>query len=146
MAEGGVDSVILGAAVGDYGLVHSAASIRRYAASSGVYPPYHVMDGLYAASGATRRATDVTAPREVQALAFEIASGIELWIASLVGETRQVLLEGVDISGARITSLDDASFAACMAGPEGFAGGEAVHGGGVLSLSPYAVARLRLAL
>jgi hypothetical protein len=142
MAEGGVDSVILGAAVGDYRLVHSAASIPRYAASSGVYPPYHVMDGLYAASGATRRATDVTAPREVQALAFEIA----LWIASLVGETRQVLLEGVDISGARITSLDDASFAACMAGPEGFAGGEAVHGGGVLSLSPYAVARLRLAL
>jgi hypothetical protein len=139
MAEGGVDSVILDAAVGDYGLADSAAS---YAASSGVYPPYHVMDGLYAASGATRRATDVTAPREVQALAFEIA----LWIASLVGETRQVLLEGVDISGARITSLDDASFAACMAGPEGFAGGEAVHGGGVLSLSPYAVARLRLAL
>jgi hypothetical protein len=117
MAEGGVDSVILGAAVGDYGLVHSAASIPRYAASSGVYPPYHVMDGLYAASGATRRATDVTAPREVQALAFEIASGIECGSPASSGRRVKSCSKASDISGARITSLDDASFAACMAGP-----------------------------
>ena len=136
MCEGGVDSVILGAAVGDYGLVDAAADIP-------VYPAYHVMRALYAASGASRRSTEVSVPRDVQALALETLSGIELWFANLTADPRPIEVDGVDVSGARIFTLDEATFEACVAGPDGFEGAQATHRGGALELSPFAVARLR---
>src|SRR5262249_16906371 len=43
MSEGGVDSVILGAAAGDYGLMHATGS--GHDDRCGVYPAYHVMRG-----------------------------------------------------------------------------------------------------
>jgi len=104
MCEGGVDSVVLGAEVGDYGLVHTAADTPQpwYDESGGVYPSYHVVRALYAASGATRRATEISTPRDVQALAFETSDGIELWLANLLPEPRVVGVEGVDLSRGRV--------------------------------------------
>jgi hypothetical protein len=104
MCEGGVDSVVLGAEVGDCGLVHTAADTPQpwYDESGGVYPSYHVVRALYAASGATRRATEISTPRDVQALAFETSDGIELWLANLLPEPRVVGVEGVDLSRGRV--------------------------------------------
>lgn len=146
MAEGSVDSVILGAAAGDYGLVHhaGAGTAPWYDGTGGVYPAFHVMRGLYAAAGAVRRATAVSRPREVQALAYEAADGLTLWLANLTGEPRDVVVEGADPAGAPVCRLDDDSFEACAAGPDGFAATEAAHGTSPLTLGPYAVARLRL--
>jgi len=147
MSAGGVDSVVLGAAVGDYGLVHTAANTPQpwYEKAGGVYPPYHVMRALYAASGGAYRTTEVSAPRDVQALAFETSDGIELWLANLLAEPRGVAVEGLDLAGARIAVLDESTFEACASGPEGFERGESSYRGGALMLAPFAVARFRLA-
>jgi hypothetical protein len=110
----------------------------------GVFPAFHVMGGLYAASGARRRATTISRPRELQALAFETTDGTELWLANLTGEAREVGLDGADLTGARIAMLDDDSFEACAAGPEGFEDAEAAGRRNALTLAPYAVARIRL--
>ena len=85
-------------------LVHTAADTPQpwYDESGGVYPSYHVVRALYAASGATRRATEISTPRDVQALAFETSDGIELWLANLLPEPRVVGVEGVDLSRGRV--------------------------------------------
>jgi hypothetical protein len=146
MCEGGVDSVILGAAVGDYGLVHTPADTPHpwFDVSVAVYPAFHVMRALYAASGATYRASEISAPRDVQALAFEAPDGLHLWLANLLPEQRVVVVEGVDLVGGRIAILNAGTFEACARGPEAFERAEAIHRGGALALAPFAVARLRL--
>jgi hypothetical protein len=139
MCEGGVDSVVLGAAEGDYGLVYTPADAARpwYDEHGGVYPPYHVMRALYAASGAPYRVTEISAPRDVQALAFETSEGIELWLANLLAEPRAAAVEGIDLAGA-------STFEASASGVEGFERGESTYRGGPFTLAPFAVARFRL--
>ncbi len=146
MCEGGIDSVILGAAVGDYGLVHTPADIPHpwYDVFGGFYPAYHVIRALYAASGARYRASEISAPRDVQALALEAPDGLQLWLANLLPEPRVVGVEGVDLAGGRVAMLDASTFEACARGPEGLQRAEAIHRGGTLTLAPFAVARVRL--
>jgi hypothetical protein len=146
MCEGGVDSVILGAAAGDYGLVHMPADTPHpwYDVSGGVYPAYHVMRALYAASGAPYRASEISAPRDIQALAFEAPDGLHLWLANLRPEQRFVDVEGLDLTGGRLAILDAGTFEACARGPKGFEGVETIYCGGALTLEPFAVVRLRL--
>jgi hypothetical protein len=146
MCEGGVDSVVLGAAVGDYGLVHTPADAAQpwYDEHGGVYPPYHVMRALYAASGAPYRVTEISAPRDVQAMVFETSDGIELWLANLLAEPRAAAVEGIDLAGAQMAVLDASTFEAGASGPEGFERGESTYRGGHFTLAPFAVARFRL--
>jgi len=148
MAEGGVQCVILGAPVGDFGLAHD----QRMTPAPGfegregaVYPAYHVMRGLYGASGRPRLETRSASPREVQALAFQGGEGTELWLANLTGSARRVSLSGVKAGSARASVLDEASFEAATAGPTGFDEAERETALEGLTLTPYAVARLRLA-
>ncbi len=103
------------------------------------------MRGLYAASGAARRATEVSAPREVQALAFETDRGVDLWLANLVGEGRTVAFGGLGTGAVRMTVLDEESFEACAADPDGFEAAERLLKDAQVSLAPYAVARLQFA-
>ena len=79
-AEGGVDSVVLGAAVGEFGLVHAPMDYAQpwYDEAGGLYPAWHVMRGLYGTSGAERLATKVSAPRDLQALAIRSDGATEL--------------------------------------------------------------------
>lgn len=146
MCEGGVDSVVLGAAAGDYGLVHTPGDTAQpwYDDSGRVYPPYHVMRALYAASGAPYHTIEISAPRDVQALAFETSGGIELWLANLRAEPRAVAVEGIDLAAARMAVLDASTFDACASGPEAFERGETKYCGGTFTLAPCAVARFRL--
>jgi hypothetical protein len=101
------------------------------------------MRALYAASGAAYRTTKVSAPRDVQALAFETSDGIELWLVNLLAEPRGVAVEGIDLAGARVTLLDESTFETCASGPEGFERGESSYRGGAFTLAPFAVARFR---
>lgn len=146
VCQGGVDSVVLGGATGDYGLVHTPVDTAQpwYDESGGVYPPYHVMRALYAASGAPYRVTEISAPRDVQAMAFETSDGIELWLANLLAEPQAAAVEGIDLAGARIAVLDASTFEAGASGPEGFERGESTYRGGHFTLAPFAVARFRL--
>ena len=144
MAEGGADQVILGAPLGDFGLIHHGAASVAPDYDGSIYPAYHVMRAMYAASGAVRRKSESSRAREVQALAFEANEGVELWIANLMGEPRDVAVEGLDLAGARVARLDQDSFEACSAEPGGFDAGETALSDGGIALAPYAVARLRL--
>ena len=105
---------------------------------------WHVMRGLYAASDRPRRATEVSVPREVQALAFETEAGLELWVANLMGEERRVRLDGLGGASMRIAVLDEESFVACAGDPHALDGVETSASGDRIELRPYAVARCRI--
>ena len=145
-AESGVESVILGAPVGEFGLIHHQNDYRQpwFDEAGGFYPVYHVMRGVYAASSAARLPCEVSEPRNLQVLSFRTGSGPEAWIANLSGEERTVVLEGIDTGGIGISILDEDSFEACTADTGGFDASEGpFHGGNSLEISPYAVVRLR---
>ncbi|MHA1152674.1 MAG: D-apionate lactonase [Alphaproteobacteria bacterium] len=149
MAEGGVDQVILGSPVGDYGLIHHGPASVAPDYDGAVYPTYHVMRGMYQASGAARRATESSAPRDVQALAYEpnggeTDGGVTLWLANLTGEPQRVEIAGLAGTDARLSLLDEDSFATCVAGPDGFEGNAGTGSAAGLTLAPYAVARLEV--
>ena len=146
-AEGGVTALILGAPTGDHGLIHHPGDTPQpwFDAHGGRFPAWHVMRGMYAASGRPRRATVVSAPREVQALAFETeAGGLELWLANLMGEERGVRLDGLGAGTMRVAILDEESFAACAADPEALDDAERDGSTERLELRPYSVARCRV--
>ena len=146
-AEGGVDSLILGAPTGDHGLLHHPGDTPQpwFDEHGGRFPVWHVMRGLYGASGRPRRATEVSVPREVQALAFETDAGLELWVANLMGEERRVRLEGLGGGTMRVAMLDEGSFAACAGDPDALDSAEKSTSGDRLELRPYAIARCRIA-
>ena len=146
-AEGGVTSLILGAPTGDHGLVHHPGDTPQpwFDEHGGRFPAWHVMRGMYAASGRARRAIEVSAPREVQALGFETeAGGLELWLANLMGDERIVRLDGLGGSSMRVAVLDEESFVAGTADPDVLDGVERSAPGDRLELRPHAVARCRV--
>ena len=145
-AEGGVDSLILGAPTGDFGLLHHPGDTPQpwFDDHGGRFPVWHVMRGMYDASGRARRATEVSAPREVQALAFETGAGLELWLANLMGEERRVRLEGLGGATMRVAMLDEGSFVAGAEDPDALDGAERPANGDRIDLRPYAVARCRV--
>ena len=145
MAESGVDSVTLGAPLGEFGLLHHAMDYGQpwYDEAGGLYPVYQVMRGVYAASGAPRLATTISGPRNLQALAFRTVEGVALWLANLTGEARTVSVDGLDFGAAQVCILDEQTFDACAADPEGLDRSERPADGATLMLAPYAVARLQ---
>ncbi len=70
--------------------------------------------------------------------------GVTLWLANLTGEPQRVEIAGLEIAGARLSLLDEDSFATCIAEPDGFEGNAGVASGTGLTLAPYAVARLEV--
>ena len=145
-AEGNVTSLILGAPTGDHGLLHHPGDTPQpwFDEHGGRFPVWHVMRGMYGASGRTRRATEVSAPREMQALAFETDGGLDLWLANLMGEDRVVRLEGLGGADARVAVLDEESFVAGAGDPDVLDSVERSASGSRLELGPYAVARCRM--
>ena len=145
-AEGGVTSLILGAPTGDHGLLHHPGDTPQpwFDEHGGRFPVWHVMRGLYGASGRPRRVTEVSVPREVQALAFETDAGLDLWIANLMGEDRRVRLDGLGGASMRVAVLDEESFVACAGDPDTLDGVETSASDNGLDLRPYAVARCRV--
>ena len=145
-ADGGVQSLILGAPTGDHGLLHHPGDTPQpwFDEHGGRFPVWHVMRGLYGASGRPRRVTEVSVPREVQALAFETDAGLDLWIANLMGEDRRVRLDGLGNASMRVAVLDEESFVACAGDPDALDGVETSASDNGLDLRPYAVARCRV--
>ena len=146
-AEGGVTSLVLGAPTGDHGLVHHPGDTPQpwFDEHGGRFPVWHVMRGMYAASGRPLRATVVSTPREVQALAFGTeAGGTELWLANLMGGERRIRLDGLGSDTMRVAVLDEESFVACSGDPDALDGAERSAPGDRIELRPYAVARCRV--
>ncbi len=144
-AEGGVDSLILGAPAGDFGLVHHPGKTPQawFDQAGGLFPAYHAMAGAYGASGRLRRVTEVSRPRDLQALAFDTEAGLEVWLANLTGEDCRVRLEGLGTAAHRMAAIDEESFLACARDPNALDQIEDAISADRQTLRPYAVARLR---
>ncbi len=136
-----VDSVALATPTGGFGLIHSPHDDAQpwFDGTGGVFPVYHVLRALYAASGEQCFETEVSASREVQALTFEGNDGPELWLANLTDEPKQVSLIG--FTGQKVAVIDETTFVACARDPMRNLTTTAITGASH-TLRPYATMRI----
>ncbi len=143
MARGGVDAVTAAATVGEFGIAFVKMDYAQpwFDESGGVYPVYHVIAGMARLAGCQSCQTVSSASRDVQAVACVRDGGTELWLANLTGEPRDVAISGP--SGRPVLYLmDEETFVACAAEPDGLARSAREFEPGSLSLNAYAVARV----
>jgi hypothetical protein len=145
-ARAGVDAVALGSAIGSQGMIYRKLPHAQpwfEAAGASVYPTYHVIAGVAAASGARRIDTDSSAPSKVAALAHRNKGGQVLWLANLSGETQRLRVKGFD-GPAKVDILDERNFEAAVRNPTWLdGGGTLVRKVGSLELPSYGVARIK---
>jgi len=145
-AKAGVDVVALGSATGSQGMIYrKLAHIQPWFDRGGakVYPTYHVIAGVAAASGARRIDTDSSAPLKVAALAYRNKGGQVLWLANLSAETQRLKVKGFD-GPARLNVLDERSFEAATRNPVWLDSDSTfIRKVGSLELPSYAVAQIR---
>jgi len=144
-AKGAIDSIALGAVTGPQGVIYRKADYPQPwfdGSGAAVYPAYHVLAGLAAASGAKRIEADSGASSIVAALAHQSKSGQVLWLANLTGEKRKVKVNGM-AGAARLHMLSEANFEA-IAKDANFliTSGKALNRVSGVELGPYAVARI----
>jgi hypothetical protein len=146
LAPGGLAAITLGAATGPAGMIYRRAGYAQpyfdAVGAPAVYPLYHVIASLGAASGSKLVGARSAAPGKVAALAYRGKSGSTLWLANLTGETQKARVSGL-AGGAVMHVLDEASFVAATR-DAGFLGkgGKALKKVGMVELAPYAVARI----
>jgi hypothetical protein len=100
------------------------------------------MRGLARLAGATLRRVEISAPREVQALAVRTQSGQhEVWLANLTGEPRRAGLDPA-LAWGEFAMLDAESFVAAAETPTAMERLSKLRGGEI-ELDAYAVARIR---
>jgi hypothetical protein len=146
LASGGLSAITLGAATGPAGMIYRRTNYAQpyfdEAGAPAVYPLYHVVAGLAAASGRKVIAAKSGAPSKVAALAVRGKSGATLWLANLTGETQTAKVSGFS-GGALLHVLDEGSFVAATR-DAGYLNksGKALKKVGPVELAPYAVARI----
>ena len=147
-AKGGLDAVSLGAVTGPQGAIYRKADYAQPwfdGAKAEVYPTYHVLAGLGAASGHKRLDTASTAPSAITALAHQSRDGKELWLANLTPEAQKVKVTGLS-GAAELHYLSDAKFTALATKPDYLEQpGERLKKLSTVELSPCGVVRIRTA-
>jgi D-apionolactonase len=146
LAGGGLSAITLGAATGPAGMIYRRTNYAQpyfdEAGAPAVYPLYHVVAGLAAASGSKVTAARSAAPGKVAALAVRSKSGPTLWLANLTGETQTAKVSGFT-GAAQLHMLDEGSFGAATKDAGWLSkGGKALKKVGSVALAPYAVARI----
>jgi D-apionolactonase len=146
LASGGLSAITLGAATGPAGMIYRRTNYAQAyfdeVGAPAVYPLYHVVAGLAAASGSKVIAARSAAPSKVAALAIRGKSGATLWLANLTGDAQTAKVSGFT-GGALLHVLDESSFVAATR-DAGYLnkGGKALKKIGSIALAPYAVARI----
>jgi hypothetical protein len=145
-ARGGLDAVALGAVTGPQGVIYRKTDYAQPwfdGARAEVYPAYHVLAGLGAASGNRRLEASSSAPSRVAALAHGSKEGKELWLANLTPETQTVKVTGFG-GTAEVHHLAETNFTSLATKPDFLARpGERVRKLSAVELGPYALARIR---
>ena len=94
-----------------------------------IWPP----DGLVKSESSDRSTVD--------AIAWQRAGGLTLWLANLTGDRQRVALTGLPSGPAIVRVLDEGSYGPASLDPRFFAArGERLGRGGAVDLGPYAVA------
>jgi hypothetical protein len=145
-ATAGIDTLALGSVTGSQGMIYrKLPHVQPWFDRGGarVYPIYHVIAGLAAASGAKRINTDSSAPSKVAALAHRSKGGQVLWLANLSGEIQPLKVKGFD-GPVRLHALDERTFEAAVRDPAWLdSGGTFIRKVGSLELPSYGVARVQ---
>lgn len=141
-AYGGAQSIALGGLTGPFGTLHVPASFPQpwYDGDGGLYPVFHVLRGLAALKGGALRQVKISRPSDALGLAVETAAGTEIWLANLTGRDLSLRL---DLGSYDIAILAAANFVTAGRDPELLDQMRASTDND-LTLSPYAVARLRV--
>ena len=94
LARAGIEAVAFGATTGPFGVVHTAQAwpTPGYETDGATYPIFHALRELAMLSGRPLRALDISAPGIVQGVAADAGDGIDLVLANLTGEVRDVRL------------------------------------------------------
>jgi len=145
LARGQVEAVTLSAPVGEFGVVYAGMDYEQPwfdQRGSGVYPVYHVIQGLAAGAGKPMLATELSDGSAVQAVAYRDGERTTIWIANLTGEPQEVIIEGLSRSRGQVATLDLDSFIEATAGPDELETEEADVS--LLDLGAYAVMRVTL--
>lgn len=140
--RGGATALTLGSGAGDFGLLHTPGSYPKpwFDAHGGVYPAFHVFQGLSALAGCAAVDVVTSMPREVQALGALHDGRLEVWVANLTGTTRHVELPPMPCQ--RIAILDEHCFVEASTDLDILTTQERALGSSLVELAPYAVARL----
>lgn len=147
LAEGGLDSVALGAVTGPQGVIYRRTVHPQPwfdTAAASVYPAYHLLAGLCAASGNRRLETTMDRPSRVAALAHRQGSTTELWLANLTAEPQTVAVTGL-AGPAEMHRLSADNFAELARTPDYLERpGETARKVPAMPLGPYELARIRV--
>ncbi|GLR90645.1 hypothetical protein [Bradyrhizobium iriomotense] len=147
-ARAGVDAVALGSATGSQGMIYRKLAHAQPwfdGRDARLFPIYHVIAGLAAASGARRIDTDSSAPSKLAALAHRNKAGDVLWLANLSGEPQRLKVKGFD-GRARLDVLDEKSFEAAVHDPAWLNSDSAfIRKVGTFELPSYGIVRIKSA-
>lgn len=143
-ARGGASAIALGGLTGPFGVLYSKSAWPQawYDTHKGLYPVFHVLRGLARLAGNDYLATEISRPRDVQALAAKRPDGkIELWLANLTGETVTVDI-GAKFKGGRQMVLDEHRFTQAADKVEFLDRSKGKVGSSRLTLDAYATCRV----
>jgi hypothetical protein len=141
-AYAGAQAVALGGA-GPFALLHAPQGWPQpwFDENGGLFPVFHVVRGLAALAGRPLLKLDIADPGKVQGLAAEADGHLVAWLANLTAHPQQIEIS--DLDGANMALLDGESFVAASRDPAFLDRPAAERFGGAMTLSPYAVVRLR---
>lgn len=145
MARGDVEAITLHAPVGEFGLVYHKMDWAQPGfdgTDRQVYPAFHSVAALAAATGADRLAATSSMSRDVECVAWRQGGKTTLLIANLMQEEQRVEIDGLPGENYQVAILDAATFDDGVATPNGLTDNSQLKNGEALTLSPYAVARL----
>jgi hypothetical protein len=136
----------MGAATGPAGMIYRRTDYAQpyFDDLSGpaLYPLYHLMADLGAASGRRLIASKSGDDGTVATLAYHGAAGPVLWIANLTAKNAAVRIRGF-AGRAKLAMLDEGSFVRVTTDADFLnKAGKLLAKAGPLTLRPYAIARL----
>jgi hypothetical protein len=142
-AKSGASALTVGGGTGEFGITSAKMDYSQpwFDKNGGVYPVYHAIKGLARLRDDQLMDVEISTPDELQAIATECKSDIELWITNLTDQTKNVELMPKLTGGVSILSAAEFERAttdlAVMDSLENRLTGEK------LVFPPYAIARVR---
>ena len=142
-AKGGASALTIGGGTGEFGITYAKMDYPQpwFDGNGGVYPVYHAIKGLARLRDDQLMDVEISTPDELQAIATERKTGIELWITNLTDQTKNVELMPKLIGG--VTMLSAAEFERATTDLAIMDSLEKRLTGEKLVFPPYAIARVR---
>lgn len=145
-ARGQIDSVTLHAPTGEFGIFNTRQEWPQPGFDDSgrkVFPAFHVIAGIAAASGLVQCKTQSSNSRDVEALAYLSEGEQHLWITNLTGKDQHIEIRGLDQSEAEITAISIQTWDHCTQDVNGFEKTSRRIALPILELGPYSVVKLR---